>query len=240
MRSFPRLSWLPRGMARLLPPAGAYLMGAVPFSNLFARRLSGVDLRQVGSGTVSGTGLYRVAGFRALAVSGLLDIAKGSASAAWARVVAEAGVPKGPSEVRTCQKGARWRSPTFMESAAAGLVVAGHNWSPYIDGAGGRGIAPSVGAYLVIAPEGAALALGGLTVGRLARQSGLGTLVGQLILVPLLGRTRGRAGAVAGLCILAPMLVKRILGNGRPLHSDARVYLARLLFDRDQWVGGED
>ncbi len=56
----------------------AFLAGAIPFSNLVARRSRGVDLRQTGSGTVSGTALYRVAGFRALAVSGICDVAKGA------------------------------------------------------------------------------------------------------------------------------------------------------------------
>ena len=47
----------------------AYLLGAIPFSNLFARRLRGIDLRDEGTGTVSGTGLYRVAGFGPLALA---------------------------------------------------------------------------------------------------------------------------------------------------------------------------
>src|SRR5438270_13312355 len=56
----------------------AYLAGAIPFSNLMARRRRGVDLRTVGSGTVSGTSLYEVAGFGALALAGICDIAKGA------------------------------------------------------------------------------------------------------------------------------------------------------------------
>ena len=58
--------------------AAAYIAGAIPFSNLMARRRRGVDLRSVGSGTVSGTSLYQVAGFGALAAAGVCDVAKGS------------------------------------------------------------------------------------------------------------------------------------------------------------------
>ena len=36
---------------------GAYLIGSIPFSYLTARIVSGTDLRRVGSGTVSGTGV---------------------------------------------------------------------------------------------------------------------------------------------------------------------------------------
>ena len=46
--------------------------GSIPFSNIASRRTRGVDLREVGSGTVSGTALYRVAGFTPLAVAGVL------------------------------------------------------------------------------------------------------------------------------------------------------------------------
>lgn len=215
-------------MKRLVVLVLAYLAGAVPFSNLLARRLAGVDLRRFGNGTVSGTSLYKVSGFRALATAGILDIAKG-ASAPWlARRVVEVA----PGAPRTL-----WRAPSGLEAAAAGLVVAGHNWSPYLDGAGGRGIAPSIGAYLVVAPEGAVLLLGGLTVGRLVHHSGIGTLAGQLIVIPVLRATRGRQGALAGMAVVAPMLAKRVMGNSRAGSRAPSVYLARLLFDRDSWSG---
>lgn len=211
-------------LRRLLVLAAAYLSGSIPFSNLFAGRVSGVDLRHFGSGTVSGTSLYQVAGFRVLAVSGLLDIAKGASATAAARAWGRPGPPP---------RASRWRSPSALEAMAAALVVSGHNWSPFLDGAGGRGIAPSVGAYLVIAPEGAALLMGGLTAGRLVRQSGVGTLIGGVALVPVLAYTRGRRGALAGAAVLAPMLAKRILGNGPPATGGRRVYLTRLFLDRD-------
>lgn len=42
--------------------AVAYLLGSVPFSQLVALWRRGVDLREVGTGTVSGTGPCRVGG----------------------------------------------------------------------------------------------------------------------------------------------------------------------------------
>ena len=218
---------------RLWPLILAYLVGAVPFSNLVARRRAGVDLRNVGSGTVSGTSLYQVSGFKALALAGVLDIAKGASATFVARQTDTGGDAPRP---RT----ARWREPTPIEAAAAGLVVAGHNWSPYLDGAGGRGIAPSIGAYLVVAPEGAVLMLGGLTVGRLAHHSGIGTLLGQLAVIPVLRATRGPRGSLAGAAVVAPMLLKRLAGNSRPVRRTAGVYASRLLFDRDTWSSRGD
>lgn len=213
---------------RLWPLISAYLVGAVPFSNLVARYRAGVDLRHIGSGTVSGTSLYQVGGFNSLALAGVLDIAKGASATLTARLTSTGAEPR--------PRTTRWREPTPLEAAAAGLVVAGHNWSPYLDGAGGRGIAPSIGAYLVVAPEGAVLMLGGLTLGRFVRHSGIGTLLGQLAVIPALRATRGSRGAMAGAAVVAPMLLKRLAGNSRPARRTLGVYAARLLFDRDTWV----
>jgi glycerol-3-phosphate acyltransferase PlsY len=53
----------------------AFLAGSVPFSNIAARARAGVDLRDVGGGTVSGTALHQVTGFGPLAVAGACDVA---------------------------------------------------------------------------------------------------------------------------------------------------------------------
>ena len=232
-------NWLPGApqMKRVLSLVLAYLAGAVPFSNVVASRVSGVDLRQVGSGTVSGTGLYRVAGFLPLVVAGILDVAKGAVVELAVRRWAGGARSAGDTPAADGDRGGWLRPPTLVEGAAAGLVVAGHNWSPYLDGAGGRGVSPALGAYGVIAPEASVLLLGGLVLGRLTRETGLGTFASQVALVPTLAGTRGRRGAAAGAAVLVPMLAKRLLGNGRPKpDAGGRVYLARLLYDRDEWV----
>lgn len=214
----------------------AYLAGAVPFSNVLAARVSGVDLREVGSGTVSGTGLYRVAGFLPLVVAGILDVAKGALVALVAREPGPPDQGQGGGHGAGDRR-APFRPPSLTEGAAAGLVVAGHNWSPYLDGAGGRGVSPALGAYGVMAPEASALLLAGLVLGRLTRETGLGTFASQVALVPTLAGTRGRRGAFAGAAVLVPMLAKRLLGNGPPKPGAGyRVYVARLLYDRDDWV----
>ena len=191
---------------------GAFLAGSVPFSNLAAHLVAGVDLRGVATGTVSGTNLYRVAGFGPLAVAGALDLAKGAL---------------GPVLVG--------RDRPLPAALAAGLVVSGHNWSPWLRGAGGRGISPATGALLAVAWPGATVLLGGLAVGRLVGCTAPGALAAQLALVPVLAVTRGRSGALAGAAVLLPMLAKRLLGNAPPPAGVPRgqVLRARLLHDRD-------
>ncbi len=73
----------------------------------------------------------------------------------------------------------------------------------------------------------------GLAGGKLAGETALGCLVADLALVPVAARLYGRRGGWAALAVLAPMLVKRLVGNGPPAARRPEVYLCRLLFDRD-------
>ena len=187
----------------------SFLAGSIPFSNLAARWRAGVDLRDTGTGTVSGTALYRVAGFPALAGAGICDVAKGALGPALAG------------------------HHPLLGGVAGGLAVAGHNWSPFLRGHGGRGIAPALGSLLVNAWPGAVLLLAALVLSRFARQTGVGAFAAEVALTPVLAVTNGTSGAVAGGAVAAPMLVKRVVGNGRPATPGVAVYVQRLLFDRD-------
>jgi glycerol-3-phosphate acyltransferase PlsY len=189
--------------------AVSYAAGAVPHTQIAARLLRDVDLREHGTGTVSGSGLFEVAGLGPLLAAGLCDCVKGTVGPLLA----------GP------------RDRPGLAALAATATVAGHNWSPLLSGAGGRGVSPALGALAVTAPMGAVVLLGGLAVGRPAHQTGLGCLASFVALVPVLRRTAGPGGARMGVAVLIPLLAKRLLGN-RPAASP-RVYGLRLLFDRD-------
>jgi glycerol-3-phosphate acyltransferase PlsY len=191
--------------------AVAFVAGAVPFSNIAARRRAGVDLRTVGDGTVSGTSLYRVAGFGPLAAAGVCDVAKGAVGP----ILAGHDRP-------------------VLAAISGGLGVAGHNWSPFLRGSGGRGISPALGALGVNAWPGSVVMLGGMVLGRMVKETGLGSFVAQAALVPILGRTHGARGALAAACVVAPMWLKRLAGNRPPDRPDLRSYARRLLYDSDR------
>jgi glycerol-3-phosphate acyltransferase PlsY len=187
------------------------LAGSLPFSEIAARLVAGVDLRSIGTGTVSGTALYEVAGFGPLALAGSLDVLKGSVGP----LLAGPHRP-GLTALSTC------------------LAITTHNWSPFLRGAGGRGISPALGATLVAAPEGALVLGAGLGIGRIFRQSALGTLIALVALPVVLARRRSERGLALGLSIDLPMILKRLAGNhpGDPAKKK-KVLLNRLLFDRD-------
>jgi glycerol-3-phosphate acyltransferase PlsY len=194
----------------------AFVAGAFPTSNIAARRRAHVDLREVGNGTVSGTSLYRVTNFGTLAATGIADIAKGAL---------------GPALAGSRRPG--------LAAAAGAAAIAGHNWSPFLRGAGGRGFAPSLCVLGVQAWPGVPVMLGGLVAGKAAHQTGLGGFVAQCALVPVLARTHGRRGALVGACVVAPMWLKRVAGNRPPRELSRRVYAHRLLFDRDPDEGAD-
>jgi glycerol-3-phosphate acyltransferase PlsY len=198
--------------------AAAWLAGSIPFSNIAAKFRANTDLRSVGSGTVSGTALYQVAGFGPLAIAGVCDVAKGG--------------------VGPLLAGPRDRPGLAAVAAAAG--VAGHNWSPWLRGAGGRGISVAMGGLAGAAWPGTVVLAAGLAAGRLARQTGLGGFVADVALVPVLAATQGRRGALAGAAVAVPLLAKRIVGNRPPAERTASVYLHRLLYDCDPGERGAD
>jgi glycerol-3-phosphate acyltransferase PlsY len=193
----------------------ALLLGSIPVSNIISRATTGQDLRDVGTGTVSPSNLYQVAGIGPFAAACLLELGKGCFSAALVR----------------------YRHPTLV-AAAAGLAVTGHNWSLFQGRAGGRGVVPATGILLVIAPPGAALIAGGIAVGYVVGDTAPACFVTQLLLAPVLAAAQGRRGALLGLAMVAPMLAKRLLGN-RPLMPEQppRTYVTRMIYDRDVRFG---
>ncbi|MGH9099868.1 MAG: glycerol-3-phosphate acyltransferase [Acidimicrobiales bacterium] len=225
-----------RTRAPLAAVALSFLSGSVPYSQLAARRFAGADLRRVGSGKVSGTALYQVAGFGPLAVAGLFEVAKGATGPLLGRRALGAAVRR---------RATGGRGPvSYLGAFTTAAAIAGHDWSPWMGGAGGRGLSPALGATLLLAPEGTLVLAAGMAAGRLLRQSGLSTLLAALSLVAVLGMRRGASGTALGLAICVPMLVKRSLGDSPPQPVSestddarraplaARLY-SRLLFDRE-------
>ena len=188
-----------------------YLAGAIPFANLIARATKGVDLREVGTGTVSGTGLFYETGLKPLLAAGILDVAKGTVGPLLAG-----------------------KDRPALAAAAGGAAVVGHNWSLFLRGAGGRGISPAMGAMLVNGWQGSLVLLAGIAGGRAVRLTSVGAFLAYLGLVPALNATRGRDGAIAAAAVVAPMLLKRLAGNRPPPDSRrSETLLLRLIFDQD-------
>jgi len=124
-----------RGGAALLL---AYLLGAIPFSYIFTRWVSGEDIRTLGNRNAGAANVFRAVSRTAGAAASVLDIAKGAAGVA---LVQAAGL-------------------TGLWSVAGGVAaVLGHNYPVYLKFRGGRGLGASIGALLMLMPLETAMVL---------------------------------------------------------------------------------
>lgn len=166
----------------------AYLAGAIPVSNIVAHLTRGVDLREVGSGTVSPSNLYPQAGMWPTVAAGLFEVGKGAV---------------GPA---LC-----FGQPLWAVSLAGFLAVTGHNWSPFLRGGGGRGLSTATGALAVVAWPGALVLCAGLLIGAAARHVYIGMTVALIALVPALFLLRGTGDAIAGAVVVLPVGAKTVV-----------------------------
>ncbi len=200
----------------ILLTVGSYLIGAVPVAYLAGRLLRGIDLRQYGSGNVGASNVFQsVAGWAVVPV-GLIEIAQGMAGIGLAKLLDQ----------------------DMAVQVVVGLAaIMGQTWSVYLGLTGGRGIGPSIGFMLYLAPPVlAAFTIVSLT-GALVRSYPLTVGLG-VGLSPIAALIAGSSSAVVAGCFGMAVIVfgKRLLTSriGLPRGHDWRdVLLNRLLFDRD-------
>jgi glycerol-3-phosphate acyltransferase PlsY len=122
--------------------AAAYVTGSVPFG-LVVGRLRGVDLRQIGSGNIGATNVYRAFGVRVAIFVFILDVCKGF--------------------VATRLFPLLWMSDISLADmrVICGLaVIAGAVASIFLKFRGGKGVAAALGVFLGLQPVATAICLG--------------------------------------------------------------------------------
>ena len=188
----------------------AYLLGSVPFAQMIAR-LKSVDLRTVGTGNIGAGNVTAQIGKGWGIAAALLDVLKGLVP-----VYVSRRLGLGPG--------------------AAGMVglsaVVGHNWSVFMRGRSGRGLATSAGAVVVLDPVllvwTTGWAVAGWKIG-----GGLAGFLGWGLL-PIASVALGRPPTLSlFLLLLAAVLIgRRMQGN---LGSSRESYMMwrRALYDSD-------
>jgi glycerol-3-phosphate acyltransferase PlsY len=202
-----------------------YLLGSIPTSYLVARWVKHIDLRNYGSGTVSGSMFYEHVSRWMVVPVALFDIFKG-AFPTWL------GLQLGLGDI--------------VAVTAGMAAVAGHNWPLYLGFTGGRGLGTFSGLLLVIFPWGFVLLGAFLVLGFLLGDSAPWALAA-IVLMPLLVFFMDGSGAAywAIGMMLVLTVAKRLEANRRPLPimgADRRkVLFLRMFFDRDigshkEWI----
>lgn len=126
-------------MTDLLLLIGSYLVGSLPFGVLIAKGVYGIDIREHGSRNTGATNVWRVIGPKPGAATLALDALKGAAGVIAARLV--------------------YPDALGLHVAAGVAAIVGHNWSVFLRGKGGKGVATSAGVFLALMPFHAVIAI---------------------------------------------------------------------------------
>ena len=144
----------------------AYLLGSIPFGLWLVKAWKGIDVREVGSGNIGTTNVYRAAGKGAAIAVFLLDVAKGTLPVALAL-----GLELGP----------------WAAVAVGAAAILGHSKSIFLGFTGGKSVATGIGTVLALSPAGAAIALGlWAVVFAATRMVSLGSIVAAVALPGIL------------------------------------------------------
>jgi len=180
--------------AAVLSLATAYLIGSIPFSFFVARAFGVADVRRVGSGNVGATNVLRSAGSTAGAAALALDLAKGALAVALAQRLAPA--------------------QPLVPPLAAFLVVLGHVYPVWLGFRGGKGVATGLGAFAVLEPVAALVALPVFLLVVAATQlASLGSVVGALSLAALVVFFRGMDPVAIAAAATTALIVWRHRAN---------------------------
>jgi glycerol-3-phosphate acyltransferase PlsY len=166
-----------------------YAVGSLPIGYLIAQSARGVDLRQVGSGNVGATNVYRTSGLSMAIAVMLADAAKGA--------------------------GAVFLGGGGITGVAAGVAaVFGHVYPVWLGFRGGKGVATASGVFGVLSPLPMAIAVVAfaIVVAR-TRFVSLGSIVATVLLPVIAWLTPGLPAVDIGATIIAALVLFRHRGN---------------------------
>ncbi|MFC2091446.1 glycerol-3-phosphate 1-O-acyltransferase PlsY [Elusimicrobiota bacterium] len=108
----------------------AFMVGGIPFSYIITKFASNKDIRNIGSGNPGATNVVRALNVWYGILVLILDIAKGAIFVYYAK---------------------QYHNPVLVPVIAISLVL-GHDFSPYLKFKGGKGVATSLGIFLILSP----------------------------------------------------------------------------------------
>ncbi|MDD5186383.1 MAG: glycerol-3-phosphate 1-O-acyltransferase PlsY, partial [Paludibacter sp.] len=115
----------------------AYFFGSVPFGYLYVKKLTGKDIREMGSGNIGSTNVRRIAGRKAAIMTQLADMLKGL-------------LPVGV--IWYIQFQHIYTFDQFFIYLLALACILGHNFSIFLKFNGGKGVNTTLGASILLSP----------------------------------------------------------------------------------------
>lgn len=192
----------------------SYILGSFPSGYIFGR-LSGKKVLEIGWRKTSGSNVFKNVGIWQGLLTGVFDVGKGYLAVYLAQQLGF--------------------SPTIQIFAGAASVV-GHNWSLFLNFAGGRGIGTFIGAFLAVSPQILGYAIIPLVVFAVVWDAAIGTIL--FLLFSIFIASYLNQFSTAGLfsiIILLPVFLKRLspIAEIQKAQNKKQLIVNRLLFDDD-------
>lgn len=183
--------------------AASYILGSIPFGLLIAKGFCGIDPRADGSRNVGATNVARLCGFKWGLATLACDAGKGAVAVA-------------------VMKYALLTSPAMIGAAALAAVL-GHLYSVFLGFRGGKAVAVTIGAFLVISPLALCIA-GGVCLAAIAVSGfvSMGSLALALMLPPSLYAVGQGAYLVPSLIIACLIFYSHRANIGRLLRGEEK------------------
>lgn len=182
--------------------AAAYALGCLSTGYYLVRVRSGADVRQMGSGNVGARNVGRILGKKALAITLLGDTAKGAIPVAAAVML---------------------NMESWAVMAAFIAVVAGHLWPAQLGFKGGKGLATTMGAMLVLDYRVLLAAFAVAAIAWLVSRNATGSGLAAVVLSPFAALVAGHDPVTAGtLAILAAVILFAHRTNLQAMFQGAR------------------
>jgi glycerol-3-phosphate acyltransferase PlsY len=194
-----------------------YFFGSIPTSYIAGRLMRNIDLREYGSGTVSGSGVYEHVAKWAVVPVGIFDLCKA---------------------VFPTWLGLHFELSPYVAAAAGLAAIIGHNWPIFLNFTGGRGIGTMLGLWAILYWPAALWLFIPLVIGWILGDSAPWALA-SLLTLPLFSYFAGGPDVAipTGIVMLLISIIKRLEANRRPLPPPGserrKVLLYRLFLDRD-------
>jgi glycerol-3-phosphate acyltransferase PlsY len=123
----------------------SYLLGSIPSSIWVGKMYKGIDIREHGSGNPGTTNTFRMLGWKAGVVVGLIDLFKGFVSAYYVSQLAYS-IGSGPVMISA------WDMDSALQIIAGVAAVVGHMFPLYAHFKGGKGVLTAAGMLYAIEP----------------------------------------------------------------------------------------
>ena len=164
----------------------AYFIGGISPGYLLVRMLRGVDLRTIGSGSLGATNVGRILGRKWFYFTMVMDILKGVFAVLLARSL---------------------EFQPEIVCAVVVAVIAGHIWPLWLHFHGGKGIATSLGAFVVLDYK--ILLMGGvvLLITYLVTRKFLPSWIATLVAMPLIAHFLGNPMSVVVSLLVSAVII---------------------------------